>query len=62
MKNKKAGEEKQNFVYFADDEKIRWWRSVPPEQKLLWLTDANHFLYENMSPKAKRIMKRLRRK
>jgi hypothetical protein len=33
------------YEYFVTDEQIRRWETVPVEERLRWLEEANEFLY-----------------
>jgi hypothetical protein len=42
-------------------EEIRAYQKVPAHEKLMWLEQANIFLYRAMSKKAKRIREKFRK-
>ncbi len=51
----------KGFYYVVTEEKIRWWRAVPPAQKLEWLEQANSFLRKTLSPDKQRILELFRK-
>lgn len=53
--------QRRGFYYKFSNDKIRWWKSVPAEQKLQWLEEANAFLRLTLSDEKKRIMERFRK-
>lgn len=46
---------RKGYSYSFSAEKIRWWQSVPPKDKLKWLSEANDFLNKIMPEKNKKI-------
>ncbi len=53
--------EPKGFSYDVSADRIRWWRSVPPQQKLEWLEEANEFLRKALTPEKKRIVELFRK-
>jgi hypothetical protein len=51
----------KGYYYVVTEEKIKWWQSIPPEQKLEWLEEANNFLAEALSPEKRRVMELFRK-
>lgn len=51
----------KGFYYDVSPDKIRWWKTIPHQQKLEWLEEANAFLRLALSDKKKRIMEQFRR-
>ncbi|MCX5884972.1 MAG: hypothetical protein NT096_03520 [Proteobacteria bacterium] len=56
MKNKN-----RPLTYYRTMEEIRAYQKVPAHEKLMWLEQANIFLYRAMSKKAKRIREKFRK-
>jgi hypothetical protein len=59
--SKKKNTEKRKLVYYRSMEEIRAYQKVPAHEKLMWLEQANMFLYRAMSRKAKRIREKFRK-
>jgi len=49
------------YSYTITKAQIRKWRALPVEVRLQWLEDANRFLWEAMSEKAKKKREQFRR-
>ena len=56
-KPKKLG----GYSYTLTDEQIKKYMALPVEMRLQWLEEANRFLWEAMSPRAKKIREALRK-
>ena len=59
--SKKQNTENRKLVYYRSMKEIRAYQKVPAHEKLMWLEQANIFLYRAMSKKAKRIREKFRK-
>ncbi len=59
--NSHLSDERKGFSYDVSEERIRWWISVPPKEKLEWLEEANEFLNKALSSEKRRAWELFRK-
>ncbi|MDW7710973.1 MAG: hypothetical protein SCH98_10890 [Deferrisomatales bacterium] len=51
----------RGVLSLPDDEAVDRWGTVPPEERLRWLAEANEFLWRAQPPEVRRLWHELRR-